>query len=65
MCALEFVDRARDGRYLLTLGDNKIWLHIDREDGHKALVDDASEAGAGALGARSQFLCNPVRSCIV
>ena len=42
---LEFVDWARDGRYQLTLEDNKIWLHMKVRIGHKALVEDGSEAG--------------------
>ena len=42
---LEFVDWARDGRYQLTLEDNKVWLHMKGRIGHKALVDDGSEAG--------------------
>ena len=42
---LEFVDWARDGRYQLTLEDNKVWLHMKGRIGRKALVDDGSEAG--------------------
>ena len=42
---LEFVDWARDGRYQLTLEDNKVWLHVKGRIGRKALVDDGSEAG--------------------
>ena len=42
---LEFVYWARDRRFLLTLEDNKIWSHMKVRAGHKALVDDASEAG--------------------
>ena len=42
---LELVDWARDGRYQLTLEDNKIWLHMKERTGHRSLVGDASEAG--------------------
>ena len=45
MCAWKFVDRARDGRYQLTLEDNKVWLHMKVRIGSRALVDDGSEAG--------------------
>ena len=42
---LEFVKWARDGRrYQLTVEDNKIWLHMKERTGHKAFIDDASEA---------------------
>ena len=42
---LEFVDWARDGRYQLTLEENKVWLHMKGRIGHKALVDDGSKGG--------------------
>ena len=42
---LEFVKWARDGRrYQLTVEDNKIWLCMKERTGHKAFIDDASEA---------------------
>ena len=53
------MDWARDGRCQLALEDNKIWLHMRARIGLKALIDDASEARAGALEARSRFLCYP------
>ena len=39
------MDWTRVGRYQWTLEDNKICLHMKGRTGHKALVDDASEAG--------------------
>ena len=45
MCAWSLWSGARDGRYQLTLEDNKIWLQMKEATGHKTLIDDASEAG--------------------
>ena len=62
----EFADWARDGRYWLTLEDNKIWLHMKGRMGRKPFVDDGSEAGLEHWRlACSQFLCYPceVASC--
>ena len=61
---LEFVGWARDGRYQLTLEENKIWLHMGGRTGHGALVDDGPKQGWSTGGSFSISLL-PVRSCIV